>query len=444
MSTTISPFHRTLMKVFCLGDYTKDKPTDILPLNYVSDHLPLPITYYIRDNDGQVLDVNVVSWNVMSQGIIRTFKKGTNRDYTKKAVNQVLKSLQFYIGRLLKANSIQYGGVHILMFQEYSWEPSFPQLAPRQFLGSPPLNNTNWGIVHGMEAGPLHITYGLMTYYNKRFTKKYDLGPYFLQDVNTRNPGGKYTPAPFNPTEDIVHLDKGITYYRESPSVLILCFNQVRLVLQNVHFSHSRPGPDRYLHLNDNILNYFKPFSMSEVVISDELRHDEAERSCTETAVSFIGDFNYSILDRLQLEDLEGFSAFNNYIQPENSGHADEKMQINLWKHSFEILPYPSSPQSPLVTFTQLYDGRLNDINSKMVLFNSSITPGIVTAKLTLLPYEGVRQYEIDILKKASTLVSRARGIKMSKHKRSKRKHQNNKKTKNKRKKNNNTRKKKH
>ena len=83
-----------------------------------------------------------------------------------------------------------------------------------------------------------------------------------------------------------------------------------------------------------------------------------------------------------------------------------KKMQINLWKHSFEILPYPSSPQNPLVTFTQLYDGRLNDINSKMVLFNSSITPGIVTAKLTLLPYEGARQYEIDILKNASTLVS--------------------------------------
>ena len=45
----------------------------------------------------------------------------------------------------------------------------------------------------------------------------------------------------------------------------------------------------------------------------------------TDTAVSFIGDFNYSILDRVQLEDLEGFSAFNNYIQPENSGHADEE-----------------------------------------------------------------------------------------------------------------------
>ena len=130
MNTALSPFHRKLSEVFCIGDYTSLRPSNILPLNYVSDHLPLPITYYIRDNEGQVLDVNVVSWNVMSQGIIRTFKKGTNRDYTKIAVNQVLKSLQFYISRLLEANSIQYDGVHIIMFQEYSWEQGFAQLAP--------------------------------------------------------------------------------------------------------------------------------------------------------------------------------------------------------------------------------------------------------------------------------------------------------------------------
>lgn len=392
----------------------------------------------------EVLDANVVSWNVMSQGIIRNYKKGKNKDYTKKAINVILNSLKFYIDRLLSANSIHYNGIHVIMLQEYSWEQSFTQLAPRQFLGTPPINNDNWGLAHGMEGGPNHVNYGLMTYYNKRFMREYDLGPYFIQDVNTRNPGGKYTPAPFNPTGEIIHVDKDIPYYREAPNVIILCFNQVRLVLQNVHFSHSRPGPDRYLHLNDNILNFFTPFHMSEMVLSDDLRHDDLERGCVETAVSFIGDFNYSILDRIAVEDPEGLTVFGNYIKPENLTLADEKLQINLWKHSFELLPRTPIGNTSLITFNQLYDGRLNDINSKMVLFNSSLTPGIVTAKLTLLPYEGVRQYEIDILKKATTLVSRARGITMSKHKSSKRKHQNNKKTKNKRKKNNNTRKKKH
>lgn len=245
MSTALSPFHRKLSEVFCIGDYTKLRPSNILPLNYVSDHLPLPITYYIRDNEGQVLDVNVVSWNVMSQGIIRNYKKGKNKDYTKKAINVILNSLKFYIDRLLSANSIHYNGIHVIMLQEYSWEQSFTQLAPRQFLGTPPINNDNWGLAHGMEGGPNHVNYGLMTYYNKRFMREYDLGPYFIQDVNTRNPGGKYTPAPFNPTGEIIHVDKDIPYYREAPNVIILCFNQVRLVLQNVHFSHSRPGPDR-------------------------------------------------------------------------------------------------------------------------------------------------------------------------------------------------------
>ena len=260
MSSEISPFYRTLTEVFCIGEYISSRPHDILPLIYVSDHLPLPITYYIKDNDGQILDVNVVSWNIMSQGIIRQYKKHINKDYTKRAVNIVLNSLKFYIGRLLNANSIHYNGVHVLMLQEYTWEPGFPQLAPRHFLGTPPTNNEDWGIVHGMEAGPLHITYGLMTYYNKRYTAEYDLGPYFLQDVNTQNPRGKYTPAPFNPTgEMMIYIDKGIKYYRESPNVIILCFNQIRLVLQNVHFFHTLDQDQiGILDLNDNILNYFK------------------------------------------------------------------------------------------------------------------------------------------------------------------------------------------
>lgn len=438
MTSIISPFYRTLTEVFCIGEYSSSRPDDILPLIYVSDHLPLPITYYMKDNDGQILDVNVVSWNIMSQGIIRNHKKGKD-SYTKQAVDTILNSLNFYINRLLSANSPNYDGVHVIMLQEYTWEPKFQQLAPRQFLGTPPTSNEDWGLVHGMEAGPIHVSYGLMTYYNKRYASEYDLGPYFLQDVNTRNPRGNYTPAPFNQTGEVIHVDKGIKYYQESPNVIILCFNQVRLVLQNVHFSHSRPGPDRYLDLNDNILNYFEPFSMSEIAISDELREDDLERGCIETAVSFIGDFNYSILDSIQLEDHEGLQDFKNYIQPKINSSDDEKLLVNLWKHSFEILPEKPPENIPQLTFTQLYDSRLNDINSKAVVFNNSLTPDNVTTRLTLLPYEGKRQYEIDILKNATTFVPRARG-----YRRTRRKHRNNKRDRHKHKKTKNIRKKNH
>ena len=75
---------------------------------------------------------------------------------------------------------------------------------------------------------------------------------------------------------------------------------------------------------------------MSEIAISDELREDDLERGCIETAVSFIGDFNYSILDRIQLEDLEGLQDFRNYIQPKINSSDDEKLLVNLWKHSLK------------------------------------------------------------------------------------------------------------
>ena len=53
---------------------------------------------------------------------------------------------------------------------------------------------------------------------------------------------------------------------------------------------------------------------MSEVLLSDELRHDELERGCVNTSVSFIGDFNYSILEHVKVEDPKGFNAFTNFI----------------------------------------------------------------------------------------------------------------------------------
>ena len=268
-------FRDDILNVFHMdaeGNQVLDSiPSDVLQLIDISDHLPFPVSYNIR---GTIL--NAISWNIMVNSTIHIEDA--------KLRKRIMGSLQYYINRLLFEST----NTHILLFQEYNWEPGADELAPMRLLGedSGRLNVAAWGILHsfGMRSscGP-----GLLTYYKKEYLEFTGGTPYIIYNEMLTRPDKLHIPAPYfeQRIPDRNSLERNL--------VLILVFDEVTFVIQNTH--SIRHG--EALSYTKHILNYFKIDGGEDLIMQWIGRPEDIEPrpfpKDKSVVVSIIGDFNY-------------------------------------------------------------------------------------------------------------------------------------------------------
>lgn len=330
-------------------------PDHVLNLTNISDHLPFPVSYNING-----ITINVVSWNIMVNKTIRI------DDQTKK--RNILSSIKYYIKRLLGGDNI-----HILLFQEYNWNPSSNQLAPPQLLGKvgSRVDVSQWGLLHSygnlISCGP-----GLLTYYKKIYLEEHNIRPYVIFNPELQRPardGGGHLAAPYfeqdNP--DRTNIEKNL--------VLILDFEGKEniLVLQNIH--------RRCVECFDYTKHIFSYFGNATpgVIMPWSGRPESVDAIPfpidKNVAVSIIGDFNYAP------------HAFRGamrttpvYIQSKIDGDYSESSSFGnyLFNHSNGVKPSGRLDDYKNIIFSDIK--QYNDDNIRAALFQAtdSVTLNIV------------------------------------------------------------------
>ena len=212
-------------------------PLNILPLELVSDHLPIVNTVTIN---GVIL--NIVSWNIMAGGVEHTsFVR--NNPWSNSLKTLQIESIQYYLIKLLECGSIDF-----LLLQEYGGNNNWKNyLAPRKLFGSiDNFRNSPW--TRFDNEGGQWGRFGLITYY-KRIHEGYITHnkerrpPFISKTINSEHP-------------------LAITF--ETPDVKIL--------ILNIHFEKSYGTTNLKLNVAASIDKHFgwRDKKPSAVVISGD------------------------------------------------------------------------------------------------------------------------------------------------------------------------------
>lgn len=350
-------------------------PGHVLNLTNISDHLPFPVSYNING-----ITINVVSWNIMVNKTIKIHDQKKKRN--------ILNSIQYYIKRLLGGDNI-----HILLFQEYDWNPSNNQLAPPKLLGKvgSRVDVSQWGLLHSygnlISCGP-----GLLTYYKKIYLEEHNIRPYVIFNPELQRPardGGGHLAAPYfeqdNP--DRTNIEKNL--------VLILDFEGKEniLVLQNIH--------RRCVECFDYTKHIFSYFGNATpgVIMPWSGRPESVDAIPfpidKNVAVTIIGDFNYAP------------HAFRGamrttpvYIQSKIDGDYIESSSFGnyLFNHSNGVKPSGRLDDYKNIIFTNIK--QYNDDNIRAALFQDKerVSSNIVLVNAFSRGLLDTRKSEVAIL----------------------------------------------